>query len=65
MGTVRYPTREELEERRAEILASVGQSEPELRQRAERGVLVAGEFEAVSELDVIAYLLGENVSETV
>ncbi|MBX3094255.1 MAG: hypothetical protein KF680_06955 [Cryobacterium sp.] len=65
MGTVFYPTREELVEQREEILAAAGLTEPELRAKADAGLLSGGEYDALSELDVIAYLLDEAVSETV
>lgn len=65
MGTVFYPTREELVEQREEILVAVGTTESELRANAEAGRLSGGEYDALSQLDVIAYLLGEAVSESV
>lgn len=65
MGTVSYPTREELVAQRDDILVSVGLTESELRANAEAGLLSGGEYDALSQLDVIAYLLGEAVSETV
>ena len=60
MGTVRYPTSEELESRREEILASIGRSESDLRTASDEGVLSGEEYEALSELDVIEFLLGED-----
>lgn len=58
MGTVRYPTIEELEARRGEILAGIGRSERDLRAASESGVISGEEYEALSELDVIEFLLG-------
>lgn len=63
MGTVRYPTRDELETRREEILGSIGRSERELRHAAEFGVLSGDEYQALSELDVIEFLLGKDKVE--
>ena len=58
MGTVRYPTIQELESRREEILGSIGRTEQELRAAAEFGVLSGDEYQVLSELDVIEFLLG-------
>lgn len=64
MGTVTYPTREELYAQRNAVLATVGLTESELRANAEAGLLSGVEYDALSQLDVIAFLLGEAVSET-
>ncbi len=63
MGEVRYPTRDELEARREDIVASVGRSEASLREDAEFGVLTGEEYEALDELDVIAFLLSESSTD--
>lgn len=63
MGTVRYPTSEELESRRKAILESIGRSERDLRTASESGVVSGEEYEALSELDVIEFLLGEDKAE--
>ncbi|MBB5633309.1 hypothetical protein BKA04_001532 [Cryobacterium mesophilum] len=63
MGTVRYPTSEELESRREEIIASIGRSERDLRAAGESGTISGDEYEALSELDVIGFLLGEDKVE--
>ena len=58
MGKVRYPTSEELESRREEIIESIGRSERDLRAASEFGTISGEEYEALSELDVIGFLLG-------
>ena len=63
MGIVTYPTRAELLAQREEVLAAVGSTEHQLRQNAEAGLLSGGEYEALSQLDAIAFLLGESISE--
>lgn len=45
--------------RRAEVLASVGGDEGDLRERAARYLLSAEELAALSELDELDYLLAE------
>lgn len=62
MGTVTFRTSEQLSSRREEILASIGRAESELRAASETGALSGQEFEALSELDVIEFLLGEDES---
>jgi hypothetical protein len=52
-------TREELLARRETILARLGTSEAELRDRSRRGSLVGDEDALLDELRDIAYLLGE------
>lgn len=63
MGTVRYPTIQELESRREGILGSIGRSEQDLRAAAEFGVLSGDEYQVLSELDVIEFLLGKDKVE--
>lgn len=63
MATVRYPTSHELETRREEILESIGRSENELRSAAALGVLSGDEYQVLSELDVIEFLLGKDKVE--
>lgn len=62
MGTVTFRTSEQLSSRREEILASIGRAESELRAASKAGALSGQEFEALSELDVIEFLLGEDES---
>ncbi|GAB3169510.1 hypothetical protein GCM10027059_34550 [Myceligenerans halotolerans] len=55
---IRY-TREELEARRATILAAVGMPIEELRDRARYESLSGDEWEAISELREIGFLLND------
>jgi hypothetical protein len=50
---------EQARRRRAEVLASVGGDECDLRERAARYLLSAEELAALSELDELDYLLAE------
>lgn len=59
MVRVHEVTREELFARRDQILARVGTTETDLRERSHLGSLVGGEDAALEELRDIAYLLGE------
>ncbi|MBX6372511.1 MAG: hypothetical protein IRZ02_09695 [Acidothermus sp.] len=52
-------TREKLEARRTEILASLGLTLEEFRSLVETRTLTGEEWEALEELDEIAFLLGE------
>lgn len=52
-------SRETLDARRGEILGALGLDRDELLARAEAGELSGAEFEALTELEEIEYLLNE------
>lgn len=52
-------SREQLTRRRANVLARVGLTEPELRAKAEIGALTSDEWDAVDILDRVAFLLAD------
>ena len=58
MTTVLTPTTKQLRARRAKLLADLGLSEEDLRERAKRHELTRAEYYALESLDEIDYLLG-------
>lgn len=58
-SNVIHASREALEARREELLKRAGASLDELRQRRENYSLVGEEWEIVTELEEISFLLGE------
>ncbi|WP_166844849.1 hypothetical protein [Isoptericola sp. BMS4] len=56
-------TRAELEGRRADILVSLGTGLDDFRERVARGSLAGFEWDAVEELEEIAFLLGETADD--
>lgn len=57
--SVKTVTRSELELRRAQILAALGQTLAEFRELSEARTLTSDEWDARTELDEIGFLLGE------
>lgn len=53
-------SRTDLERRRSEILASLGTTLDDFRERVGRGSLAGFEWDAVEELEEIAFLLGDS-----
>jgi hypothetical protein len=60
MTTIEHVTREQLLARKDAVLAKVGLTEAELRERAESGGLVGDEWAAASAIEGIDYLLGDD-----
>lgn len=59
VGTVTAVSRDDLIERRRAILERLGLTYEELLARAEAGMLVGDEYEALDDLKDIAFLLGD------
>jgi hypothetical protein len=57
--TIVTPSRDDLIDRRRQVLGGLSSSESELRDAAVRRALSSDEWEALENLDAIAFLLGE------